>query len=75
MSCIYTEAELLEKIKAIDIKLEKAIQSSKLDTSQASQSFSIMPSELTRQRNYYLRMYQQCYGDLKPTYLNARACK
>ena len=74
MTCIYTEAELLEKIKAIDIKLEKALQSSKLDTMQASQSFSIMPSELTKQRNYYLRMYQQCYGELKPTYLNARAC-
>ena len=74
MTCIYTEAELLEKIKALDIKLEKALQSSKLDTMQASQSFSIMPSELTKQRNYYLRMYQQCYGELKPTYLNARAC-
>jgi len=74
MSCFYTEAELIQKIKDIDTKLEKAIQSSKLDTAQASQSFSIMPSELTKQRNYYVRLYTQCYGELKPTFLNARAC-
>jgi hypothetical protein len=78
MTCMLTEIYpkdvLIAKIQAIDLKLEKSLQSSKLDSMQASQSFSIMPSELTKQRNYYLRIYQQCYGELKPTYLNARAC-
>jgi len=74
MTCLYTEAELIEKIKALDAQLEKAIQSSKLDTNQGSQSFAIMPSELRRQRAYYLDLLNRCYGRNNVVVLNAERC-
>lgn len=74
MPCIYTEQELIAKIKELDIRLDKSIQSSKLDTNQASQSFSIMTNDIKRQRDYYIRLYTQCYGELKPTFLIAEVC-
>ena len=55
---MYTEAELIAKIKAIDVKLEEAISSSKLDTSQTSHTFEIQVAELRRQRDYYTGMLQ-----------------
>lgn len=64
MSCIYTQTELLTKIKAIDTKLEGAVSSSKLDTNQASQSFQIDINKLTDLRDWYYRQLQQYYpGD------------
>jgi hypothetical protein len=64
MDCIYTKDELLIKIKAIDTKLESAVNSSKLDTNQASQSFQVDITKLTDQRNWYYRQLQQFYpGD------------
>lgn len=74
MACLYTEAELIEKIKAIDTQLEKAIQSSKLDTNQGSQSFAIMPSELRRQRSYYADLLNRCYGKNNVIVINAERC-
>ena len=55
---MYTEAELVTKIKAIDTKLEEAISSSKMDTSQTSHQFEIQVAELRRQRDYYTGMLQ-----------------
>ena len=64
MSCIYTQTELLTKIKAIDTKLEAAVNAPKLDTNQGSQSFQVDILNLTNQRDRYYRMLQQFYpGD------------
>lgn len=64
MDCIYTQTELLIKIKTIDTKLEAPVNSSKLDTNQASQSFQIDITNLKIQRDWYYRMLQQYYpGD------------
>ena len=55
---LYTEAELVTKIKAIDAKLEDAIASSRMDTSQTSHTFEIQVAELRRQRDYYMSKLQ-----------------
>lgn len=55
---MYTETELITKIKAIDAKLEESIASSRLDTSQTLHDFEIQVSELRKQRDYYTGMLQ-----------------
>ena len=55
---MYTEAELITKIKSIDLKLEESIASSRLDTSQTSHAFEIQIAELRKQRDYYTGMLQ-----------------
>lgn len=60
MACIYTREELIDKIKAIDAKLEKAVDKSELDTTQNRQTFEIDVPELRKQREYYM----QCVNNI-----------
>lgn len=53
---LYTSAELIEKIKIIDAKLDKALSESELDSGQGRQQFKIAVSELREQREYYLSL-------------------
>lgn len=62
-SCIYTKAELIVKIKAIDTKLDDPISASLLDTNQGRQSFAKQINEMRNQRNWYYKMLQQFYPD------------
>jgi hypothetical protein len=55
---IYTLTEITTWIKAIDLKLNKGIVSSELDTGQAEQIFRLSPAQLKEQRNYWVRMYR-----------------
>jgi hypothetical protein len=61
MICIYTKTELITKIKAIDLELNEAIESSKMDTNQTSSSYMVDVGEKTKQKNYYYAMLQQFY--------------
>ena len=55
---LYTESELVAKIKAIDTQLESCLSSSSMDTSQTRHSFEIQIAELRRQRDYYVQKLQ-----------------
>jgi CHASE1-domain containing sensor protein len=63
MLCLYTKDELITKIQAIDTKLEASIMQSKLDTNQASQSFTRENKYLQEQRDRYYTMLMQFYPD------------
>jgi len=60
---IYTVEEVIDFIKEIDIKLNQSLKSSKLDTGQASQDFSIDVAELTKQRNYWVQIWRSKTGN------------
>jgi hypothetical protein len=57
---VYTKQELIDKIKAIDLKLDKAISESELDTTQNRQTFEIEVKELRVQRDYYKNKLANC---------------
>ncbi len=59
---IYTIEEITTWIKALDLKLNKGIVSSELDTGQAEQIFRLSPTQLKEQRNYWIRMYNAKTG-------------
>ena len=61
--CIYTKAELTQKIKALDMKIESGISESRLDTGQTASSFSKDITALKAQREYYYRLLQVFYHD------------
>ena len=61
MSCIYTKAELISKIQAIDTQLESAVSMSSLDSGQGKSTFQVNIQGLNNQRNRYCRMLQQFY--------------
>lgn len=50
---IYTREELIDKIKAIDAKLEKSIKESEVDTQQNRQRFEINNETLLKQKDDY----------------------
>lgn len=54
MADIYTQAELITKIKALDTKLESAIEESQLNTTQNVQMFEVAVEELRIQRDKYM---------------------
>ena len=61
MSCdIYTEAELIELIKAINLRLDKGVKESELNTTQNIQQFQIEVKELREQRDYYRKLLADC---------------
>ncbi|MHA1379321.1 MAG: hypothetical protein ACTSRG_13135 [Candidatus Helarchaeota archaeon] len=55
---LYTDNELVEKIKAIDLQLESAISKTEIDTSQTKNSVSISVRSLREQRERYESMLQ-----------------
>jgi hypothetical protein len=55
---IYTEQEIIDNIKAIDLKLNKALSRSELDTTQSEQAFSVNVSNLRQQRDYWVQLYR-----------------
>ena len=63
---LYTEAELVAKIKAIDTQLDECYSSSRLDTSQTSHSFDKQISELRKQRDYYMLTLQSIGSSYAP---------
>ncbi len=77
MTCLYSQDELITKIKSLDTELESSITQSRLDSGQGVSSYQVSIEKLTEQRNRYYRMLQQCYpgnyaGILK---LNAVRCE
>jgi len=63
---LYTESELVLKIKSIDTALESCYSSSRMDTSQTSHSFDRQISELRRQRDYYMLQLQSIGSSYAP---------
>ncbi len=61
--CLYTEAELIAKLKALDILMDEATTRSKLDTGQSDSEFSQSLRQMERQYEKYLSMFQTCYPD------------
>lgn len=53
MESIYTREEVIAKIKAIDTKLEDALEESSIDSMQNRSTYEIDVAELRRQRDYY----------------------
>ena len=65
---LYTDEELIEKIKEIDIALDEAVTRSEIDTSQSKHSYSVSVRQLERQRLYYLNLLKNqnraCYNSI-----------
>lgn len=55
---LYTDSELVEKIKAIDTELSSAITKSAIDTTQTKNEVTISVRTLREQREYYLALLQ-----------------
>jgi len=58
MAALYKSAELVIKIKAIDVQLDDATSESELDTGQSRHKFRISTTALQSQRERYLSMLQ-----------------
>lgn len=58
MATLYTETELIAKIKAIDTQLETAVTESDLDTGQSKHSFRVSVDAMRKQRETYLSLLQ-----------------
>lgn len=55
---LYTDDELVEKIKELDIQLSSGVSKSELDTSQTKNSVTISVRVLTQQKEYFISMLQ-----------------
>lgn len=68
-NCLYTAEEIKDFIKSIDLDLNSGVQKSDLDTGQSRQSFTQSPTQLARQREYWLSLLKvvdpACYASLK----------
>lgn len=60
---IYTNAELLAKIKALDLELEAATTESRLDTQLNEHEWHESIAEKRKQRDMYFRMLQDQTND------------
>jgi len=56
---LYTDDEIIEKIKAIDTELLAGISKSEIDTTQTKNSVTISLRTLREQREQYMSMLQQ----------------
>jgi len=56
---LYTSAELIAKLKALDVEMDSAETSSKLDTGQSRHEFTLSINSLKQQYEKYLAMLMQ----------------
>lgn len=56
---LYTDTELVEKIKEIDTQLSTGVSKTSLDTTQTKSEVSISVRTLREQRDYWLVLLQQ----------------
>lgn len=65
---LYTDQELIDKIKEIDIELNSGVTGSTLDTSQSKHSYQVSVRTLREQREYYKTLLQRqnptCYNQI-----------
>lgn len=61
MACLYTEAELIQKLKDLDTAMDDATTRSKLDTGQSDNEFSQSLRQMERQYEKYLALLQTCF--------------
>lgn len=55
---LYTDDELIEKIKEADTQLSSGLSKSELDTSQTKNSVTISVRTIERQKEYYMGLLQ-----------------
>ena len=58
---LYTEAELIAKLKELDTAMDDATTRSKLDTGQSDNEFSQSLRQMERQYEKYLSLLQTCF--------------
>ena len=61
MACLYTESELIQKLKDLDTAMDDATTRSKLDTGQSDSEYSISIRTLREQYEKYQGMLQTCF--------------
>ncbi len=61
MACLYTEAELIQKLKDLDTEMDAAETQSELDTGQSEHKFRVSQRTLREQYEKYLAMLQTCF--------------
>ena len=60
-NCLYTQDELIAKLKEIDESLDDATTKSEIDTGQSKHNYSTSIRTLREQYEKYLSMFQTCY--------------
>lgn len=60
-NCLYSESELITKLKDLNTAMDDATTRSKLDTGQSDSEFSQSLRQMERQYEKYLSMLQTCY--------------
>jgi hypothetical protein len=60
-NCLYTEEELIQKLKDLNTAMDDGTTRSKLDTSQSDSEFSQSLRQMERQYEKYLALLQTCY--------------
>jgi hypothetical protein len=68
MGTLYTESELIAKIKKIDEQLESAVTVSDLDTGQSKHSFRTSVDAMRKQRETYLALLQTNFPEIYREY-------
>lgn len=59
---LYTTAELVVLIKALDVKLAEGFTQGRLDTGMSEQEWRASVAEMRQQRDYYYKLWQQQSG-------------
>lgn len=65
---MYTEEELITKIKDIDTSLGGGLIGSKLGTGQTDNEITLSLAQMQKQRNYYINELQRSYPDTYRSY-------
>ena len=75
MSCLYTSAELIQKLKDIDTQLDDPVTKSNLDTGQTKHEISISVRSLREQYEKYKAMLYKCYPSVYFSYFGTNAIR
>lgn len=61
MACLYTEDEIVAKLKELDEKMDEGITQSRLNTSQTDHQMSFSIRQAERQYEKYKSLLHRCY--------------
>ncbi|MCK5614777.1 hypothetical protein KAR91_73630 [Candidatus Pacearchaeota archaeon] len=73
--CLYTSAELIQKLKDLDTKLDSGVTGSSLDTSQTKHDLKLSIRAARDQYQKYKSMFQSCYPSEYREYFGSSVIK
>ena len=74
-NCLYTAAELIEKIKALDVLLDEGSVSDMLDTGQTKHDMRFSVRAYREQKEAYTALLQKCYPATYKSYFGSSVLK